>query len=122
MTGTNGNKTIVHKFAFFVFIDPLYKDGWRERKDGLPENRDALHIGCGIVVKEDSKTITLALAEELYDQTSAVMQPLLLHKDCIIKYYTFTDEMIYEIFKGRTPKRIKDKIRKEIDFSVEDYC
>jgi len=112
---------IKHTLAFVIFIDPTYKQGWIDRRE-LPENKDALHIGCGVVVREDGKTITLALAEELYDITSDVMHPQLIHKDCLVQYFTFEKELFDELSRNRTPKRISSKLHKHIEYTVEDFC
>lgn len=110
-----------HKLAFVIFIDPTYKAGWIDRKE-LPENKDALHIGCGVVIREDDKTITLALAEELYDVTSDVMHPQLIHKDCLVQFFTFDMELFNELSKPRTPKRFSTRFHKHIKYPIEDFC
>ena len=115
---TNNNK---HEFGFVVFIDPMYKQGWQDRKE-LPEDKDALHIGIGVIIKETKKSVTFAFAEELYDSDSDVMHPQLIHRDCIIQLYRFNEDFIYEVFKGKTAKRIRGKIRKDIDYKIEDFC
>lgn len=112
---------IKHTGAFVVFIDPTYKEGWVERGE-LPKNRDALHIGCGIVIREDDKTITLALAEELYDKTSAVMHPQLIHRDCLVQYYTFDTEIFDELIKPKLPKRFSKRFHAHIKFEIADFC
>jgi len=114
MNDTDNTK---HTFAFFIFIDPLYKDGWVSRKE-LPVKRDSIHIGCGVVIKEDKDFITLALAEEMFDTTSQVMNPFTIHKELLIKLYTFDEELFYEQTRG---KKIERRICKEIDFEIGDY-
>lgn len=114
-------ETTTHEFGFVIFIDPMYKAGWIERKE-LPEDKDALHIGIGVIIQETKKSVTFAFAEELYDKTSDVMHPQLVHRDCMIKFYRFKEDFIYEIFRKRTPKRISDKIYRDIDYEVGDFC
>jgi hypothetical protein len=110
-----------HEFGFVVFIDPMYKQGWQERAN-LPEDKDAIHIGIGVIIKETKRSVTFAFAEELHDKSSDVMHPQLIHRDCIIKLYRFTEDFIYEIFKGKTAKRIRSKIRRDIDYKISDFC
>ena len=114
------NIELVHEFAYVIFIDPTYKQGWIERKE-LPKEKDAIHIGIGIVVQQNEKAYWFAFAEELYDITSDVMHPQMIHKDCIIKLYKFTEDLFVEIFKPKISKKIKDLIVKEIDYEIEDY-
>lgn len=117
---TDKEKLLEHKFALIIFIDPVYKNGWRDR-DSLPENKDALHVGCGVIIREDEKTLTLALAEELYDTTSDVMHPQLIHKDGLIKFYEFDMEFVNGTFGSKISKRYKGHIRRRIDRDVETF-
>lgn len=110
-----------HEFGFVVFIDPMYHAGWTDRKE-LPKKKDAIHIGVGTIVEEDEKSVTFCFAEGMTDKEGDVMHPQLIHRDCLIKFYRFNEELFYAIFKGRPIKRLQDKIRKEIDFEIEDYC
>jgi len=72
-------------------------------------------------VQQNEKAYWFAFAEELYDITSDVMHPQMIHKDCIIKLYKFTEDLFVEIFKPKISKKIKDLIVKEIDYEIEDY-
>ncbi len=113
-------KKISHEFGFIIFIDPTYKQGWVDRKE-LPKEVDAIHIGCGVVVKRSDKAIWFAFAEELRDVTSDVMHPQMIHWDCVLKLYTFEEELFDEIFKSKTPKRITKRVRREVDEELGDY-
>jgi hypothetical protein len=114
------NKTIHHDFAYVVFIDPTYEEGWKDRKE-LPKEKDAIHIGVGVLIKKTDKAYWFAFAEELNDKSSDVMHPQMIHKDCIIKLYTFTEELFDELTKPKTPKRISSKVQRCIDYDVEDF-
>ena len=109
-----------HTFCYVVFLDPTYKAGWIERKE-LPVNKDALHVGCGVVVGENDKSITIALAEEAYDKNSSVMHPQLLPKDCIIKLFKFTEEIFDELSKPGIKKVLKNQVRREVDYDIDEY-
>lgn len=114
------NGKILHTFAYVLFIDPMYEQGWKDRQE-LPTEKDALHVGIGVLIKQTDKAYWFAFAEELYDLSSDVMHPQLIHRDCIIKLYTFTEELFDELFVSRTPKRIKQKVQRVIDYEVSQF-
>jgi hypothetical protein len=114
------DKPIHHEFAYIIFIDPMYRPGWHDRKE-LPKEKDAIHIGIGVLIKQTDKAYWFAFAEELDDKTSDVMHPQMIHKDCIIKLYTFTEELFDELDKSKTPKRISSQVQRSIDYDVEDF-
>jgi len=120
MKQLDDNKNDHHLFAYVVFIDPMYEQGWKDRKE-LPTEKDALHVGIGVLIKQTDKAYWFAFAEELYDKTSDVMHPQMIHKDCVIKLYTFTEELFDELNNSKTPKRISSQVQRCIDYDVGDF-
>lgn len=117
---SDDGKCVPHKFGYVVFVDPLYKQGWVDRKD-LPCEKDAIHVGIGIVVNQTEKAYWFAFAEGLYDRDADIMHPQLIHKDCIIKLYTFTEELFDVLFTGKYTKSIRQKVCKDIDYEISDF-
>lgn len=109
-----------HTFSYVVFLDPMYKQGWIDRKE-LPKEQDAIHVGIGVKIKETKKAYWFAFAEEIEDITSDVMHPQMIHRDCIIKLYNFTEDLFDELFRPKTPKRIREKVSRIIDYPIEDF-
>ena len=109
-----------HEFAIVVFLDPAFGSGWTTRED-VPQKKELIHVGCGMIIREDDNSITLASFEGLYDDNKeeCVLNPLTIHKDLMIIYDKFSWEDYYE--RGRK-LRGSTKIHKCIELKIKDFC
>jgi hypothetical protein len=105
-----------HEFCFIVFVDPAYSSGWTSRGDE-PDSKEIIHVGAGVIVKETSKTITIALMVGLFDgdKEGDVLNPFTLHKDKgILWLHRFT----WEDYNGLKKSK---RISKQINTSIEEF-
>ena len=109
-----------HEFAIVVFLDPAFCSGWTERTD-IPQKKELIHVGCGVVVREDDNSVTLASFEGLYDDSKdeCVLNPFTIHKDLMIIYDKFSWGDYYE---GSTKLRGSTKVHKCIELKIKDFC
>ncbi len=79
--------------AYVEFFDLAYSPGWNT-KAGYPTLKDALQVGCGILIAEDRDTYTIAMARGKHVGGNDVLNPLIIFKSLIQKMITFTNSSL----------------------------
>lgn len=89
-------QNIKHDTMVYVeFYDPTFNSGWSKLED-YPQLDHALHIAVGIIVGEDSKSFTIAMAVGKNDkqEDATALNPLIILKSQTKKVIRFTEKKL----------------------------